>query len=82
MAVCVSANFNEKEGMKKKPKATKEGDRALGLSPTVSGLESATLADPDASSHTSDQGHSATDVCPGALFQARALLAHTHTHTR
>ena len=27
--------------------------------------------------HRSDQGHCATDVCPGALFQAWVLLAHT-----
>lgn len=58
--------------------ATKESDRALRLSPTVSGLATATLHDPDASSHRSDQGHCATDVCPGALFQAWVLLAHTH----
>lgn len=57
--------------------ATKESDRALRLSPTVSGLATATLHDPDASSHRSDQGHCATDVCPGALFQAWVLLAHT-----
>lgn len=54
-------------------------DRALRLSPTVSGLAAATLLDPDASSHRSDQGRYATDVCPGALFQAWVLLAHEPT---
>lgn len=52
-------------------------DRALRLSPTISGRAAATLHDPDASSHRSDQGHSVTDVCPGSLFQAWVLLAHT-----
>lgn len=43
----------------------------------MSGLATATLRDPDASSHRSDQGHCATDVCPGALFQAWAAGTHT-----
>lgn len=43
----------------------------------VSGLAAATFHDPDASRHRSDQGHCATDVYPGALFQAWVLLAHT-----
>lgn len=63
--VCLcNENFNEKD------ERPKHCDAALRLSPTASGLAAATFRDPDASSHRSDQGRCATDVCPGALFQA------------
>lgn len=65
-AAACDVNFNETDGIAfERPK-----HKDLRSYPTVSGLEAATLRDPDASSRRSDQGRCATDVCPGALFQA------------
>lgn len=69
-AAVSNVNFNERDGKTETQEDQKHRDVALRLSPMVFGLAAATLYDPDASSHRSDQGHCATDVCPSALFQA------------